>query len=137
MCKDDRAECGSNGNGCLLIEVCYTERRVVSPGKDVFFAMSENVNLPGGVVPSICIIPLVVPIIETFVGQVVRVNRSLLDESPNERDQEVEEEEKYVHEQVLVGGCQSIKREVQEEDWKRNIGGHNDHYLSPWGNSEI
>ena len=67
----------------------------------------------------------------------VRVDWSLLDERPNEGDEEVEEEEQDVHEKVLVGGCQTVEREVQEEDWQRYIGGHNDHYLSPFRNSEI
>ena len=132
MRKYDRAESGPNGNGCLLIEVCDTERRVVSPGKDLVFAMFEGVNLPVGVVPSIGLIPIVIPLVDTFVGQVVRANRSLLDERPKEGDQEVEEEEKHVHEQVFVGGHQTVKREVQEEDWERYIGGHNDHYLAPF-----
>ena len=42
----------------------------------------------------------------------VRVNWSLLDERPNEGDEEVEDEEQDVHEQVLVGGSQTVKREV-------------------------
>lgn len=112
MRKDDRAECCPNGNRRLLIEVCDTERRVISPGKDLVFATLEGFNILGGVVPCICLFPIVIPFVDTFVGQVVRVNRSLLDERPKEGDQEVEEEEKYVHEQVLVGGRQTVKREV-------------------------
>ena len=137
MWQNHRAERGSNGYGCLFIEVYDTESRTFSPGKDLVFAMVESLNLPVGAVPRICLIPIVIPLVGRFVGQVVRVNRSLLDERPNEGDQEVEEEEKYVHEQMFVGGRQSIKREVQEENWERYIGGHNDHYHSPLGNSEI
>ena len=68
MRQDDRAECGPNGYGCLLIEVCDTEVRVVSPGKDLVFAMFEGVKLPVGVVPSIGLAPIVIPFVETFVG---------------------------------------------------------------------
>ena len=119
MRHDNRAECGSNCDGCLLlIGVCDIERCVVSPGKDIFLAIIEGVNLPVGVVPCIWLVPIVIPFVGRLVGQVVCVNRSFLDERPKEGDQEVEEEEKYVHEQVLVGGRQSIKREVQEEDWQ-------------------
>ena len=137
MRHDDRTECSPYGDGRLLLEVYDTERLVVSPGKNLFFAVFEGVNLRFGCVPSICLIPLVIPVVEAFVGQVVRVNRSLLDERPQEGDQEVEKEEKYVHKQVFVGGSQTIKREVQQEDWEGYIGRHNYHYLSPFRNSEI
>ena len=86
--------------------------RIVSPGKDLILAMIETLNLRLWGVPSICLIPIVIPFVETFVGQVVRVNWSLLDERPNEGDEEVEDEEQDVHEQVLVGGSQTVKREV-------------------------
>ncbi len=42
-----------------------------------------------------------------------------------------------MREQVFVGGRQTVEREVQEEDWERYIGGHDDHYLAPFGYSEI
>ncbi len=52
--------------------------------------MLESVNLPSVIVPSICLLPIVISLVDTLVGQVVRINRSLLDERSEEGDHEVE-----------------------------------------------